>query len=194
MAFLEESNEPVTVIVSRLVQPEREQDFEALLAAMTQEAQNFPGYLGANIIRPSSKTGREYILIFRFNSYANLMRWEESSVRQAWLKRADEMAASPLSLRKTPGLEFWFTPQQSVAPTPPRYKMAIVLTLVIFGLSVGLAPLLKRLLIGLSPLLSQLIIVAIQVILITYLILPFLTKLLARWLFATRSSKSRSPK
>lgn len=194
MTFIsEDTREPITVTVSRQVKPGREQEFEALLAAMTQEARNFSGYLGANIIRPSSKAQPDYVLIFRFDSYTHLKRWEESPVRLEWLQRADAIADSPLQLQKTPGLEFWFTPQsRSAPPTPPRYKMAIILTLVIFTLSLVFTPMLKVLLGNLPVLLSQFIAVVIQVVLMTYLILPFLTKLLAHWLFATRRSKQRT--
>jgi hypothetical protein len=84
-------------------------------------------------------------------------------------------------------LEFWFTPPDRSTPAaPPRYKLAIILTLVIFSLSLLVTPMLTGLLGILPALLRQLVVVAIQVTLITYLILPFLTRLLSRWLFASR--------
>lgn len=100
------------------------------------------------------------------------------------------MADSENEIRRVPGLD-WFTPDRST-PTPPRYKMAIVLTGVIFVLSGIFTPIVKALFKGLPPILSQLITVAIQVVLLTYVILPRLTKLLSRWLFATPSPKRRN--
>lgn len=98
------------------------------------------------------------------------MKWHESDNR----------------IQKMPGLEFWFTLLNSSAPaSPPRYKMAIVLTIVIFTLSILISPVLISLLGGLPSLLRQFIIVSIQVMLITYFILPLLMRLLSRWLFAT---------
>ncbi len=88
----ETNEEPVTVIISRRIKPGRERDFEAWLGCITQESHNFPGYLGANVIRPSNRKQPEFVTIFRFDSYTNLARWENSSVRHEWLKRADEMA------------------------------------------------------------------------------------------------------
>jgi antibiotic biosynthesis monooxygenase (ABM) superfamily enzyme len=188
----ETNEEPVTVIISRRIKPGRERDFEAWLAGVTQKAHNFPGYLGANLIRPSNRKQPEYVTIFRFDSYINLARWENSSVRSEWLKRADEMTLSDNRTQKMPGLEFWFTPLDSSAPaSPPRYKMTIVLTIVIFTLSILISPVLTSLFSGLPQLLRQFIIVSIQVTLITYFILPFLTWLLSRLLFAVPLAKKK---
>ena len=143
------------------------------------------------MIKPNSPTQPKFITFFRFDSYMNLAQWEDSAVRQRWLQLADEMAESENEIQRQPGLEFWFTPDPST-PTPPRYKMAIVLTLVIFILSKIFTPIIKGLLKGLPPILGQFITVAIQVILMTYIILPRLTKLLSRWLFAHHSPKRRT--
>lgn len=188
---LTDAEGPVTVMISRRIKPGREADFEAWLVGITQEAHRFPGYLGANVIKPSSSQQPEFVTIFRFDSYTHLMQWENSAIRQRWLQLADEMADSDNQIQRLPGLEFWFTPTDRSTPPPPRYKMTIVATCVIFGLSLVFTPLVKMLLKGLPPLLSQFITVVIQVVLMTYFILPQLTKLLSRWLFAPRLSKSR---
>ena len=186
----ETNQEPITVIISRRIKPGHERDFEAWLVGVTQEAHNFPGYPGANVIRPSNRKQPEFVTIFRFDSYTNLVRWENSSVRREWLKCADEMALSDNRIQKMPGLEFWFTPLNSSAPaSPARYKMAIVLTIVIFTLSILISPVLTSLFSGLTQQLRQFIIVSIQLTLITYFILPFLTRLLSRWLFAAPLTK-----
>jgi uncharacterized protein len=184
MTLTETGDDPVTVMISRRIKPGRETDFEGWLAGITQEAHRFSGYLGANVIRPSSTTQPEFVTIFRFDSYTNLMQWENSDVRQRWLKVADEMAEGENQIQRLSGLEFWFTPPNRSA-APPRYKMTIILTLVIFVLSLVFTPLVKTLLKDFPPILSQLITVVIQVVLMTYLILPYFTQLLSRWLFAT---------
>ena len=179
-----DDEEPVTVVFSRRIKPGREPDFENWLRGIIQEASAFPGYLGQNVIRPIDQNQPEYVMILRFDSYANLRRWEESPIRQRWLKLANKIADSDTKIQKTPGLEFWFTPPKRTAPAaPPRYKMVIVLTVVIFSLSILLSPALASLLRSLPPLLRQLLTIGIQVSLITYFIMPFLTRLLSRWLF-----------
>lgn len=181
----------VTVIISRRIKPGREQDFETWLKGITQEVYVFPGFLGEDVIRPHSKSNPEYIIILRFDSYANLKRWEESPVRQRWLNCVNDIAIGESQVKKMPGLEFWFTPPNLPPPiAPPRYKMAILLTLTIFGMAHSIAGLLNLLVRGLPELIGQLLVTAIQVMLITYFILPFLTRVLSGWLFApsTRTS------
>jgi len=184
---MQETNEGhVTTIVSRRIKVGREADFEEWLASITNAAHQFPGYLGANVLRPTSKNQPEFVTIFRFDSYANLAQWENSEQRQNLLKQSEELAEGEMQVQKISGLDFWFTPPTAQAPiAPPRYKMAIVLTCVIFILSLVLAPVLAKLLMILPPLLRQFAIVALQVTLITYFILPFLTRSLSRWLFAS---------
>jgi hypothetical protein len=46
-----------------------------------------PGFISVNVIRPSSGAQREYLSIFRFDSSASLMAWEQSDARCEWLKK-----------------------------------------------------------------------------------------------------------
>jgi antibiotic biosynthesis monooxygenase (ABM) superfamily enzyme len=71
-------------------------------------------------------------------------------------------------------------------PPPPQYKMAIVMTGIIFVLLNILIPVIRQLTIGLPNLLSTLVGVAIMVLLMTYVIMPLLTKLLRPWLTEKR--------
>jgi antibiotic biosynthesis monooxygenase (ABM) superfamily enzyme len=71
-------------------------------------------------------------------------------------------------------------------PLPPRYKMAIVMTGVIFVLLNILVPVIRQLTTGLPNLLSTLVGVVIIVLLMTYVIMPLLTKLLRPWLTEKR--------
>jgi antibiotic biosynthesis monooxygenase (ABM) superfamily enzyme len=58
---------------------------------------------------------------------------------------------------------------------------------VIFLMLNLLSPIFLALLHGLAPLLQSFIVIATQVILMTYLIMPLLTRVLSRWLFAQRA-------
>jgi uncharacterized protein len=69
---------------------------------------------------------------------------------------------------------------------PPRYKIAIVMTGVIFVLLNILVPVIRQLTVGLPNLLSTVVGVAMMVLLMTYVIMPPLTKLLRPWLTEKR--------
>lgn len=189
----EPNQDPVTVVISRRIKTGRQADFETWIAGITEAVKEFPGYLGVNVLRPGSLAKLEFVIILRFDSDRNLARWEESEVRQSWLQRVEELADSPMNLQKFSGLEYWFTPPEATTPaTPPRYKMAILLSTTIFVLNLAIATPLAAWLGFLPPLARMLLIVILQVTLITYFILPFLTRSLSGWLFAPLRPRSKT--
>jgi uncharacterized protein len=89
------------------------------------------------------------------------------------------------------GLEFWFTTNSGNASAaaleqPPRYKMPMVVTGVIFVLVFTLLPQIQNTTAGLPVLLSTLMGVVIMVLLMTYVIMPLVTRLLRPWLVKKR--------
>ncbi len=183
---------PVTVVVSRRVKPGCEEAFEKFISGITAAAMTFKGHLGTNVFRPSSPEDDEYQIIFKFDRASNLRIWEESECRRQWLARAESLRLEPPTTRVITGLETWFTlPAPKPIIPPPRYKMAAITLLAIFPLiqlaNSILVPLFKP-----FPLpLRNLIITAIIVLLMTYVVMPRMTRLFSRWLYPKRRSTYR---
>ena len=179
---------PVTVVISRRVRTGREADYEQWLEGILREINRFPGYLGTNILRPDNPTRPEFVAILRFDSYENLERWEHSDVRRDWLARTDAIADDTHPLQRLDGLEFWFTPPASAALiAPSRHKMSSILIFIVFVIGMTISPQI-RLALGRFPVAVQVLAVsAFQVILLTYFVMPAITKILARWLFPKTS-------
>lgn len=176
---------PVTVIVTRRVRRGRAAEYEAWLKGILGAARACPGFLGVNVIRPSGSADCDYVTILRFDSQAHLKAWEDSAARHEWYEkmRACVVESEPRTQLMT-GLEFWFTaPAAATLEQPARYKMVIVLVVVLFCMLNTLAPLYASVLAGLHPLLRSFVIIVTQVILMTYVIMPLLLRLLSRWLF-----------
>ena len=74
---------------------------------------------------------------------------------------------------------------------PPRYKMATLTWVAIFPLVNIINLLLESTLNSLPPLLRSLIITAILVPLMTYVVMPRITRLFAWWLYPRRQFLSR---
>jgi uncharacterized protein len=191
-------SKPVTVIVKRIAKKDKIREFEEWLSGISKEVSRQEGSMGIDIIRPSpngsSKSKSEYIVIFRFNSYENLEKWEKSPIRNEWLQKSRKLAEPDYDVQKMTGLEFWFTPyfKDESSPLiplqpPPRYKMVIVTIPVISILLLTLVPQIHFLTEMLSiPFPIRLVIaLTITVLLMTYVIMPLLTKLLKPWLFKT---------
>jgi antibiotic biosynthesis monooxygenase (ABM) superfamily enzyme len=185
---------PVTVIVTRRAKVGKTQEFEEWMDGILHAAMKFEGHMGVNVIRPVAP-GRDYTIIFRFDTYSNLTKWENSEIRKEWLKKSLEIAEGEPVVTKQTGLEFWFTPkeygkdgQQLQRPTiPPRYKMAIVTGAFVFVLLISIAQALRQTLGSVLPsILVTLISVIVMVILMTYLIMPTATKIMRPWLYKTK--------
>src|SRR5262245_8950613 len=84
--------QPVTVIVKRIAKKNKIKDFEEWLSGISKEVSRQNGSMGIDIIRPTDNESKpEYVIIFRFDNYDNLMKWENSSVRNEWLQKGREL-------------------------------------------------------------------------------------------------------
>jgi uncharacterized protein len=194
----DQENGPITVIVTRTAKKGRIKEFEDWMEGIVHESLKFEGHLGVNVIRPVEQSRPEYVIIFRFNTLDNLLKWERSRARKEWLEKSKNVVEGEDKVQKLTGLEFWFTPRlahqvESEADNnevsdqpvnlPPRYKMAIVTAGIVFVLLNTLIPQIEQLTTPLPLLLSSLLGVLIMVLLMTYLIMPSVTRLLKPWLY-----------
>jgi uncharacterized protein len=174
---------PVTTTVTRRIKPGHESAYEEFLEGIIAAASRFPGHLGVEVFRPDSPGG-EYRTVYRFDSADHLRRWLDSDEHAAWLERAEPHAAGPMRTQFLTGLESWFTlPAQPGASPPPPYKMALLTWITIFPLITAIVavtgPLLEEL-----PLAVRLgITTALAVPLMTWVVMPRVTRLLRGWLY-----------
>jgi uncharacterized protein len=178
---------PVTTTVTRRIKPGHEAAYEEFLAGISSAARAFPGYLGIEVFRPAPGQGDEYRTVYRFDSSAHLRAWLDSPERAAWLQRAEPHVAGPMRTQFLTGLESWFTvpTRPGVAP-PPLYKMAILTWVTIFPL-ITLVVVVSAPLLGSLPLVVRLAVTTlVTVSLMTWVVMPRVTRLLHRWLYPGR--------
>lgn len=174
----------VTAIISHIIRPGREQGYEEWFRGIAADARTFKGHLGVSTIRPRDHVHPEYVVILKFDRYDNLKIWLESDTRREWIERLQPLIEKPELIQTLTGLETWFTlPKQPLKAPPPRYKMVLVTWFGVFVTLVVVSRLLSPLLSGLPILLNQLITTGLVVVLLTYVIMPRLTRLLQRWLY-----------
>jgi antibiotic biosynthesis monooxygenase (ABM) superfamily enzyme len=175
------ATEPVTIILSWEVAPGREAAFEQWAHGVTRAATKYPGHLGASWLRPNPGS-HTYHTVLKFDTLEHYTAWESSDELGQWLKRAEEFTHK--GQVQTTGLETWFTlPGKPIATPPPRWKMWLVTLCAIYPLSLAfqifIAPFLTSLPLAIRAILLSLILVT----LLTYLVMPTLTKLLKPWLY-----------
>lgn len=174
-----EEMQPVTLIVSRVVRPGHEAEYEAWIRGITADALRFPGHQGAHIIRPNDHQHPEYVIIFRFDTYDHLKAWEESDVRQQWRDRLRPLTVGEDRIEHQTGLEFWFTPSRP--GMPKRYKQALLSWLMLFPLVLLVSPVVGRL--GLPGVLRTMVQTAVLIALMSYVVMPRATRVFSRWMF-----------
>ncbi len=79
--------ERATAIVTHVVEPGREAEFEAWQRGIMQAASIFIGHHGTEVIRTAHGPKPEYVIIMHYDTQENLQTWENSTERADWLAR-----------------------------------------------------------------------------------------------------------
>lgn len=172
----------LTVIVHRTIKPGRESEFETAMRQFVQFALGFPGHRGIHVIRPGSTVGA-YTVVDRFTDAESRHAFTSTPEYAEWMKRLGELTEGTPDIQELSGLEGWFSRPGAPLQTPPRYKMALVtfigVCLVIAFLNLVLSPF-----IGNWPYFPNLLIFnACVVTLLTWVVMPVLTRIMRGWLF-----------
>ena len=127
--------------------------------------------------------GEDWHVVFRYDSKQHLDDWERSPERGALLA-AGQPLMKTRHIHRVSGLETWFSLPGRTAPAPPRWKMFLTSLVVIYALQLLLYSTVGRLLVH-WPMPARVGLVTVVVTaMMTWLVMPNLARLLARWLFA----------
>ncbi|MFI1618840.1 antibiotic biosynthesis monooxygenase [Streptomyces lydicus] len=77
-------NAAATAIVGQKVLPGCEREFEAWQEDLNAAAAHYPGFLGAELSRPTARQP-DWTVVYRFDSIAHLQAWINSATRQRFL-------------------------------------------------------------------------------------------------------------
>jgi antibiotic biosynthesis monooxygenase (ABM) superfamily enzyme len=182
------TNDSVTVVVTRRVKSGYESQYENWLKRLLEEAKSMKGYIGAVVQKPAPGS-TEYTSIFRFDNVENLRKFEESEIRARYLREVVDYVEADAIWKKFSGLEFWFSPPSgTLVPQPSRFRMALVMIVVVYGLVISIGQLVAMLVGDVIPSYVRLFItISIEIFLMTFILMPRLTKLLAKWIYLRRS-------
>lgn len=184
-------NDPVTLMITRVPRVGREREWESLMEGALRAARAFPGNLGTLILKPGREGERAYRILVRFDSSRNLRHWEESPQRQKVLKRLESVESEPVLIERAIGLETWFEPPGTAVPSqpmaPPRHKMMIASSIGVYLTITPMLMVLRPVLDRLPVYVATMVLVPIAVILLTYVVMPAITKVLRPWLYRART-------
>jgi antibiotic biosynthesis monooxygenase (ABM) superfamily enzyme len=177
--------QPITVVVRRRVKPGREAEFEAAMREFIGFALASPGHLDIHVLRPAGTGLADYTVVDKFATPEARRAFKESLAYQEWMQRLKALTEGDPQIEEMGGLAGWFTlPERPNAKPPTKYKMAFVTFLGVYPLATVLPPFFGGLLPGWHPLLLNVVVNSAVVGLLTWIVMPLLTRLFARWLFA----------
>jgi hypothetical protein len=173
---------PVTVAVTRHIDVDHADQMLAWIRAGFTLAERFPGFLGAGWVRGSTAS-EDWHTLYRFDSPASLAAWEASEQRAWWLRSAQGLVEESHKERRT-GIEGWFDPPkdqdfEDLSPrpeAPPRWKQMIMIWFAFFPLSLLTSWVFGLLAPDLDLLPRVLISTIVMTPVMTYLVLPQLTR------------------
>ena len=182
---------PVTIIIRRRVKAGCEAAYEGWLHRLQEASRGLPGYLGVTTQRPAPGGPREYVSVVRFATLADLQAFERSEERVRQQAEVLPWVEGDAVWERLTGLEFWFTPPPgTVVPQPSRPRMALLMVAVVFSLVLLIGTLVNAAFAGLpfaTPYpLRLLVTIAIEVVLMTWWLMPWLTRHLAFWIYPPR--------
>lgn len=179
----------VTTSVSRRLIQGREREFIDWTDAGISLVRTYPGFLGGGWFRSPSDPG-EFHVLFQFDDNDSRQTWLASPLRRAWMQRGTTMTHHEKT-RSLSGIEGWFdAPKSSTPPRtdpapkpPPRWKQMSLIwtgyTTLSLVLNYCLIPHLHNWPIAFKVLAMTTLTTPTMV----YLMLPFATRKLHRWLY-----------
>jgi uncharacterized protein len=187
------SDQAVTAVVTRRVRSGCEPAYEEWLARLQADSRNWPGYLGVTTRRPAPGAPRDYVSVIRFASLEDLQAYERSDLRARAMAAVQPYVEADAVWEHHTGLEFWFTPAPgAIVAIPSRPRMVVLMVTVVFSLVMsigGLVNLATQLLPFELPFPVRLLItITLEVLLMTYWLMPWLTRRLAPWIYPKRGT------
>ncbi|WP_054180495.1 antibiotic biosynthesis monooxygenase [Trabulsiella odontotermitis] len=172
----------VTLVITHALDQAHAEQYEQWLGKIMPIAAEYPGHLGANVIRPAAGQNLWNIII-RFDTLEHLYGWTQSETRKQLVDEITPLLTEGDRTEIRTEAAFWFTPPEPNVRRPPQWKQFLITLLVIFP-STNLVPWLTGLLFPSlkGTLLLHFINDACVVALVVWLWMPIVTRLFAGWL------------
>ncbi len=171
---------PIHVAITRKVRPGKEAEFRESLRRFLGESFSHGGVHGAAMLTSLPDSG-EIGILRTFADEAERDAFYNSQRFKDWEAYASTLTEDPV-YRQLNGLEAWFRSPSA----PPRWKMALATLCGVFPTSLFLAFTVGPFIKDFPIVLRLLITAACMVGLLTWVIMPFVTKVLKKWLYPHR--------
>lgn len=177
------NGEAITVSVTRTVKPGYESAFESALHDFVQRSLQLPGQHGVHIMRPApGSSSSDYGIVRKFADRRALEAFHESPEYRAWLEAVRDFTEGPPRTEELSGLESWFTLPGAPLRAFPKWKMAMATFLGVFPVATFLGLVLSPWIASWPLLVKNAVFNACVVTLLTWVVMPNITRVLHGWL------------
>jgi uncharacterized protein len=180
--LVSDREETVAAVVSHRVRREDESDFLAWQERITAAERRFPGFRGSEVFRPVPGVQADWAIVYRFDTPEHLNAWLRSDERRKLLDEGQKFREFELRRISNPFGNWFSFSDDPAAPPAPSWKSALAVL-------VGLYPTVVLLTLGLAELwgdadlwASLLVGNILSTILLTWLVMPLVTRGLRFWL------------
>ena len=170
----------IHVAITRIAKAGKEAEFQDRLRQFFHESFSHSGVVGASMIVPAAGSGsREFGILRSFASSEDREAFYASAMFKKWNDSIKHWTEGEPIHRDLHGLEVWFRTQGG---PPSRWKMAIVTFLGVYPISLALTLTIGPHLKTLPAPVSSLIFSGLMIAMLTWVIMPWLTRVLHAWL------------
>lgn len=172
----------IHVAITRRVRPGCEAEFQKALRAFLLASMAREGMLGVHLLTPPPGDGSgEYGILRTFADAAERDAFYASPLYADWLERVAPLTIGDCARRELTGLEAWFRGTNAL---PPRWKMATATLIGVYPTSLLLSLTVAKGTGDWPFLLRNLAFAAAMVGVLTWLVMPAVTRVLRDWLHA----------
>lgn len=174
-----------SIAIEHRVKPEKHSEFATIVRAMIDAAGRMPGYEDSQVVQPAPEDPTTpWRIVVQFSHEGALRAWRASHQWRQLSDRAERLTVGSARVGRANGLEQWFQlPERASVPPPPKWKTAIIS-------GIGIYPLLLILPSAMAPIgqilptwLATALSVVLMSPLITWVVMPTVTRLFRGWLY-----------
>lgn len=161
---------------------------DAAVEDLFESAAGHPGHRSSVILRGGSPVATDLHMVLTFDSRDSWQQWESSDPARRAIARLDRVTGTPGDGHLVDSMAGWFNLPELSGVEPPKWKSAVVsfvaLVPLLFLIQILLAPLTG----GLDRNVTGILSAIVMILLATYFVLPFMTRLLRGWLYPRTST------
>ena len=174
----------ISIVIINRIKTDFQSQYENWQNRIGIEIKKFEGFIGLSNKKLEGSTN-EYITVFQFDTTDNLNAWQNSDILSTFLTELKQYTVSESKITLHEGLEIFFDKNERTEHAIPFYKKVFLGVIAVYPLIIGVGKLYNYL----NPwadsipfeigLFFQVIIISM---LMTYPVMPLLSKVFHKWL------------